>query len=153
MTHKCNTRGGMLGGIFGGFGGGIFGSISWLVGISAMADDWTTMTAVIVVAIILFIVCIKICWAKPSRSWAVAQWMVVAICAISLAVVNLRWDRWMANPRSQKHILASGDTLMTYNVMIPAVCAGLIVLFFILSKTCKKHLVEYELRQMQIKDL
>ena len=148
MTPKHLTRGGMLGGLLGGFGGGIFGSVSWMVKDSAASQDWIVMTAVIIFAIVLFVVCIKICWAKPTRSWVVAQWAVAAIAVLHFAVINLRWKRW-----SENYLLPPGETLMKTNLLIAAAFGGMIVLLFILSKTCKKHLVEYELQQMQIKDL
>ena len=153
MTTKQHNRGGVLGGIFGGFGGGIFGSISWLVRMAIVNKDWTTLTAVVIIAIILFIVCVKICFGKPSRTWLVAQWMVAALGILNLAVINLKWKTWIANPQTKSHLLSSGETLLKANMTIAAVFAAIIVLFFFLSKTCNKSLVEYELQQMQIKDL
>lgn len=148
MTHKWNTRGGMLGSIGGGFGGAIFGSVCWLVKMSAVTKDWIVMASVIILAIILFIVCIKICFAKPTKQWVVAQWAIAAIGVLHFAVVNLRWERW-----SESHLLSPGETLMKANLAIGAAFAAFIVIFFIFSKTLTKRLVEYELRQMQIKDL
>ena len=148
MTHKWNTRGAMLGGIGGGFGGAIFGSVGWLVQNSAASQDWIVMASVIILAIIHFIVCIKICFAKPTKQWVVAQWAIAALGVLHFAVVNLRWERW-----SESHLLSPGETLMKTNLTIGAVIAAFIVIFFIFSKTFTKRLVEYELRQMQIKDL
>ncbi len=152
MTPKQHSRGGFLGGIIGGFGGGIFGSSAWLIQNSAATKDWIVMTTVIIFAIILFIVCIKICIAKPTRQWVVTQWAVAALGVLSLVVVNLRWEKWTASPLSEK-LLSPSDTLMKANLILIAAFAGLILLFFIFSKTLKKQLVEYELQQMQIKDL
>lgn len=149
MTLKQNVRIGIILG----FGGATIGSIAWLAEASVAAKDWITLSAIIISAMIIYIVSTKICFANPSGTWTVVIWTTAALGLLDLVVLNLRWDHWLANPQSNKHITGIAETLKQANITIAGIFIFIIVIFFAVSKAWKKQFVDQELKQMQIKDL
>ena len=105
-------------------GGGIFGSVCWIFPMCAIAGDWVTALAVLAVALIAFRRGAAAVLRAPARYHQVASRIFAAIGAVTLVVVNLRWEAWMAAYRMSSLYQASADLpLWAMNLLIVAVVA------------------------------
>jgi RNA polymerase sigma factor (sigma-70 family) len=83
------------GNVYGAFGGSIFGSVCWIFVIAFITKDWLTALFVLIFSVILFAISTKKCLRAPVKYWRVVITDMMAIALLTLAVVNLRWGKWM----------------------------------------------------------
>jgi hypothetical protein len=59
---------------------------------------------------------------------------MIALCALNLAVINLRWDLWMqAYQNNPSYNAPTNLSRWTLNAIIAAIMAGLLVIFLTLD--------------------
>jgi len=83
------------GNVYGAFGGSIFGSVCWIFVIAFITKDWLTALFVLIFSVILLAISTKKCLRAPVKYWRVVITDMMAIALLTLAVVNLRWGKWM----------------------------------------------------------
>ena len=81
--------------IYGAFAGGIFGGVAWLLPTSIMANDWLAAIVVLAIAAAIFTTGTTLCLRNQAKRWRILGWVMIALCALNLAVINLRWDHWI----------------------------------------------------------
>jgi RNA polymerase sigma factor (sigma-70 family) len=83
------------GNVYGAFCGSIFGPVCWIIVIAFITKDWLTALSVLIFAVILFVISTKKCLREPGKYWRVIITDMMAIALLTLAVVNVRWGKWM----------------------------------------------------------
>lgn len=82
------------GNMYGSFAGSIFGSVAWIIPVWVITGDWLSALIVAIVAVTIFEISVNLCTGNRSRYWQVVMVDIAALCALNLAVVNLRWNHW-----------------------------------------------------------
>jgi RNA polymerase sigma factor (sigma-70 family) len=118
--------------VYAAFGGGIFGSIAWIFPMSYTAKDWLVPPAVLIFAILLFIISTKICLRAQGKYQRIIIIDMMSIALLTLAVVNLRWERWMEFYRDSSS--PYNMPLWSINSIILIVFSGLLVLLTLSSR-------------------
>ena len=117
--------------IYGTFGGSIFGSVCWIIPISFVAKDWLTAVVVVAIASLILIISAEKALHNQERYWRILIWDIIMLCALNLAVVNLRWNQWMPLYRQSSSYNQLVDMpLWGVNLMFIAVFGGLLLMFF-----------------------
>ena len=109
--------------VYGAFGGGIFGSIAWIFPMSYITKDWLVAPAVLIFAILLFIISTKICLRAQGNYQRIVIIDMMSISLLTLAVVNLRWERWMEFYR---------DSPSPYNMPLWSINSIILIIFSVL---------------------
>jgi RNA polymerase sigma factor (sigma-70 family) len=118
--------------IYGAFGGSIFGGICWVIPISIITKDWLTAVVVLAIAGAIFIISAKKALRNREKYWRILIWDIIVLCALNLAVVNLRWNQWMPLYRQSPSYNRLGDIpLWGVNLMFIGVFGGLLLMFFL----------------------
>ena len=126
--------------IYGAFAGGIFGGVAWLLPTSIMAKDWPAAAAVLAVAGVIFLVSTTLCLRNQTKRWRILGWVMIALCALNLAVINLRWDRWMqAYQEDPSYNAPTSFSRWTMNLIIAAIMAVLLAIFLTLDSRQRKQ--------------
>jgi len=118
--------------VYGTFGGSIFGSIAWIFPMSYIAKDWLVAPAVLIFAILLFIISTKICLRAPGKYWRIIIIDMMSIALLTLAVVNLRWGRWMEFYRDGSSRF--NMPLRGMNLILLTVFSALLVLLILIGR-------------------
>lgn len=129
--------------IYGAFAGSIFGGVAWLLPTSIMAKDWSAAAAVPAVAGVIFVASATLCIRNQAKRWRILGWVTIALCALNLTVINLRWNLWMR--AYQEHPSYNAPTSLsrwTLNVIIAAIMATLLTIFLVLDSRQRKHTIE-----------
>jgi RNA polymerase sigma factor (sigma-70 family) len=118
--------------VYGAFGGSIFGSIAWIFPMSYIAKDWLVAPAVLIFAVILFIISTKICLRAQGKYWRIVIIDMMFIALLTFVVVNLRWGRWMEFYRES----SSGFDmpLWAMNLILLAVFSVLLVVLILSAR-------------------
>jgi len=120
------------GAVYGSLGGAVFGSVCWLFILSAISKDWYVAAAVLILSIILWYVCTRGALRAPQRYYQIAMAALAGVALLNLAVVNLRWARWMPVYRQSSLYDPMSDwSLWAINALIVGLFACLILLFYI----------------------
>lgn len=122
------------------FAGSIFGGVAWLLPTSIMAKDWTSAAAVLAAAALIFLVATTLCLRNQAKRWKILAAVVIALCALNLTVINLRWTQWM-QAYEQNPAYNSPTTLSrwTMNIIIAAIMAALLLVFITLDSRQRKN--------------
>ncbi|MBN2272293.1 MAG: sigma-70 family RNA polymerase sigma factor [Sedimentisphaerales bacterium] len=129
--------------IYGAFAGGIFGGVAWLLPTSIMAKDWSAAGAVLAVAAAIFVASATLCIRNQAKRWRILGWVMIALCALNLAVINLRWDLWMQAYRNNPSYNAPTNlSRWTLNAIIAAIMAALLAIFLVLDSRQRKQTTE-----------
>jgi RNA polymerase sigma factor (sigma-70 family) len=90
----CPPRPPGAGSIYGSFGGAIFGSVAWLLMMAGIVHDWLVFAAILASATVIFFVAAQVALRRGSRLGG--AWVsLVGLAALTLTVVNLRWNAWL----------------------------------------------------------
>jgi hypothetical protein len=108
------------GAIYGSFAGSL-GGILWIFPMCWIAGDWLVAAVVLAVSGVAYLVSVRLTLTRPERYFRVAFWEGIALGALLLAVVNLRWEPWMAVYRDSRWYEPLADwPLWLVNVVIVA---------------------------------
>jgi len=122
------------------FGGCIFGGVAWLLPTSIMATDWTAAVGVLAAAGLVFLVATTLCLRNQAKRWQILGWVVGALCALNLAVINLRWNRWVeAYEQNPAYNSPAGLSRWTLNIIIAAIMAALLLIFITLDSRQRRQ--------------
>jgi len=126
--------------LYGAFAGGIFGGVAWLLPTSIMAKDWISAAAVLVVAGVIFLAATTLCLRNQAKRWQILGWVMIALCALNLTVINLRWTRWMqAYDQNPAYNSPTNLSRWTINIIIAAIMAALLIIFITLDARQRKR--------------
>jgi len=129
--------------IYGAFAGGIFGGVAWVLSTSLIAKDWFASGAVLASAALIFIVGTTWCLRNQAKRWRILGWVMIALCTLNLAVINLRWNRWMqAYQENPSYNAPTNLSRWTMNLIIAAIMAVLLVIFLTLDSRQRKQAAE-----------
>jgi len=129
--------------IYGAFAGSIFGGVAWLLPTSIAGKDWRAAVAVLAIAGVIFVVSATLCLRNQAKRWRILGWVMIALCALNLAVINLRWNLWMQAYQSDPSYNAPTNlSRWTMNLIIAAIMAGLLVIFLTLDSRQRKQTTE-----------
>jgi len=125
------------GNIYGVFVGCIFGPMCWLIVFSSVTRDWLIALSAVTFAVLLFIASTKICLRWRAKYWRVMITDMGGIALFTLAVVNLRWGRWVEfYQRRSPNCGLSNTPVRTMNLILGLIFAGLLILLVL---RCKKE--------------
>jgi len=99
-------------GIYGGLGGSIIGGVAWMVASAIRVQDWLGAGVVVVAATGVFIAGIRVCQQRPERYFSVLAWVCVALGALTLTLINLRWSTWFGDDPEFRHFSAVGASVL-----------------------------------------
>ncbi len=118
------------GAVCGAFAGSIFGGVAWILPTSFMAKDWPAAAAVLAAASLLFVVSTTLCLRDQRKRWRILVWVMIGLCALNLAVINLRWNLWMQAYKQTPFWNPTSDlSRWTMNLIIAPIMAALLLLF------------------------
>jgi len=129
--------------IYGAFAGSIFGGVAWLLPTSIAGKDWHAAAAVLAIAGVIFVVSATLCLRNQAKRWRILGWVMIALCVLNLAVINLRWNRWMqAYQEDPSYNAPTNLSRWTMNLIIAAIMAVLLVIFLTLDSRQRKQTAE-----------
>jgi RNA polymerase sigma factor (sigma-70 family) len=117
--------------IIGSLAGAIFSSLLWVHLISVSAKDWLAVWLILLAGILIFAVAVKVCLRNRRQYNRIAYGLFAAVGAVTLLIVNLRWDKWMVvlgNKPKYKNL-----SLWKLNLIIGAVIAVLLLMFLVID--------------------
>lgn len=128
------------GAVYGAFAGSIFGGVAWILPTSFMAKDWPAVAVVLAAASLIFVVSTNLCLRDQNKRWRILVWVMIALCTLNLAVINLRWNLWMQAYRQTSSYNPTGDlSRWTMNLIIASIMAALLLLFGHLNSRQRKN--------------
>ena len=129
--------------VYGAFAGGIFGGVAWLLPTSFMAKDWPAAAIVLIIAGLICLVSTTWCLRDQTKRWRILGWVMIALCALNLSVINLRWSRWMqAYQEDPSYNAPTNLSRWTMNIIIAAIMAALLLIFLTLDSRQRKQTTE-----------
>jgi hypothetical protein len=111
--------------------GAIFSSLLWVHLISVSAKDWLAVWLILLAGILIFAVAVKVCLRNRRQYNRIAYGLFAAVGAVTLLIVNLRWDRWMVvlgDKPKYKNL-----SLWKLNLIIGAVIVVLLLTFLVID--------------------
>ena len=112
------------GAIQGSLAGGIFGSLCWMPIMAMVVGDYALGLAIIVFAAALYLVSVRAALRSPQAFFRISMAETAAVMAVTFAVVNWRWERWMeAYRRTRFYEPLSDLPLWAMNVLLVALFA------------------------------
>ena len=112
--------------VYGSLGGSITGALAWLILAAVRMHDWGVGLLVVLAGALIFFLSSRAWLSRPERRVLVWRWTFAALCAVTLLVINLRWQRWGAGIGVSEFFTSwSGSQL--------AVNAGLVLVYAILG--------------------
>jgi hypothetical protein len=107
---------------------------------SYIAKDWLVAPAVLIFAIILFLVSTKKCLREPGKYWSIVITDMTAIALLTFLVVNLRWEKWMEfYLEDSSHFEIP---LWAMNLIVLTIFGGLLGLFVVISRKQKRLMMK-----------
>jgi hypothetical protein len=121
--------------VYASLGGGVFGSVVWVFPLAWMAGDWVTAVSVLAFSLVLWGVSAQACLRAPQRYFRVSMAVVAAIGLLNLAVIALRWERYMVVYRqSRLYSPASDLPLWAMEVLMLALIVWLLGSFYSMER-------------------
>ncbi len=118
--------------IYGAFGGSIFGAVCWIIPMSFIARDWLVLGMVLFAAGIIFRISTEMCLRDQKKKWRIFIADAIALCALNLVVVNLRWSQWMEAYRQNSYYEPREDiSLGAINLFIGMIFAMLLIILLV----------------------
>jgi hypothetical protein len=122
------------------FSGCIFGGVAWLLPTSIMAQDWLSAVAVVAVAVPLFVAATMLCLRNQAKRWQILGWVVIVLCSLNLAVINLRWSHWIeAYEQNPAYNSPAGLSRWTLNIIIASIMSALLLIFITLDSRQRRR--------------
>jgi RNA polymerase sigma factor (sigma-70 family) len=110
-------------------GGGVFGSLCWMLPMCVIAGDYLTALVVVAAGVVAFRMGTAAVLRSPDRYYPIASRVLAALSAVTLVVVNLRWEAWLVAYRKSALYQAGADLpLWAMNLLIVAVTAWTTIL-------------------------
>lgn len=129
--------------IYGAFAGGIFGGVAWILPTSFMAKDWPAAAITLAAAALIFLASTTLCLRDQGRRWRILVWALVALCALNVAVVNIRWNLWKeALKQTPGFTPPTSLSRWTINLAIAAIMAALLLISLRLNSRQGKRVTE-----------
>jgi RNA polymerase sigma factor (sigma-70 family) len=98
---------------------GFLGEVLWMLPMCWLAGDWPVAGAVIAFSATAYTVSVVLTLRRPERYFRIAFWEGLTYAALLLAVLNLRWDPWMAAYRASPWYEPMADwPLWLVNVLV-----------------------------------
>jgi RNA polymerase sigma factor (sigma-70 family) len=79
------------------FAGATIGSVFWIFFMAICSADWITAAIVASIALLIFTISLAMASHKPGAFYNVSIAMTLALAALNLVVVNLRWPHWVVS--------------------------------------------------------
>jgi len=96
--------------------------------------------AAVAAASLIFLVRTSLCLRDQKKRWRILIWMMITLCALNLAVINLRWNLWMQGYKQTPFYNAGSDlSRWTMKLIIAAIMAALLLLFSHLDSRQRKN--------------
>jgi len=131
------------GAIYGAFAGGIFGGVAWILPTSFMAKDWPAAAITLAAAALIFLASTTLCLRDQGKRWRILVWAMIALCALNLAVVNIRWNLWKkALKQAPGFTPPTSLSRWTINLAIAAIMAVLLLITLRLNSRQRKQTAE-----------
>jgi hypothetical protein len=131
------------GAIYGAFAGGIFGGVAWILPTSFMAKDWPAAAITLAAAALIFLASTTLCLRDQGNRWRILVWALIALCALNLAVVNIRWNLWkQALKQTPGFTPPTSLSRWTINLAIAAIAALLLLITLRLDSRQRKQTAE-----------
>ena len=131
------------GAIYGAFAGGIFGGVAWILPTSFMAKDWPAAAITLAAAALIFLASTTLCLRDQGKRWRILVWAMIALCALNLAVVNIRWNLWkQALKQAPGFTPPTSLSRWTINLAIAAIMAVLLLITLRLNSRQRKQTAE-----------
>lgn len=83
--------------VTGAFAGATFAAVFWIFFMAIGCADWGTAALVAGIAPLIFVISLATVFCKPGWFYRVSIAMTLALAALNLAVVNLRWTHWVVS--------------------------------------------------------
>ena len=80
--------------VYGSLGGSITGALAWLILAAARMHDWVVGLLVVLAGALIFFLSSRAWLSRPERRVPVWRRTFAALCAVTLLVINLRWQLW-----------------------------------------------------------
>ncbi len=134
--------------VYGAFGGSVFGPVCWIIPTSFIARDWLAAAVVLIVACSIFLISTDICIRDQRKYWPIVIGDMIALCALNLVIVNLRWNSWMELYRRRSYYDPGIDLpLWAMNLLIGFVF-GLLLIVFVVKSRKRGRLVKEESKRV-----
>jgi len=131
------------GAIYGAFAGGIFGGVAWILPTSFMAKDWPAAAITLAAAALIFLVSTTLCLRDQGKRWRILVWALIALCALNLAVVNIRWNLWkQALKQAPGFTPPTSLSRWSINLAIATIIAALLLITLHLNSCQRKQTAE-----------
>lgn len=131
------------GAIYGAFAGGIFGGVAWILPTSFMAKDWPAAAITLAAAALIFLASTTLCLRDQGSRWRILVWTLIALCALNLAVVNIRWSLWkQALKQAPGFTPPTSLSRWTINLAIAAIIAALLLICLRLNSRRREQTAE-----------
>jgi hypothetical protein len=112
--------------VYGSLGGAITGALAWLILAAVRMHDWGVGLTVALAGALIFFLSSRAWLSRPERRVPVRRWTLAALCAVTLLVINLRWQRWGAGIGVREFGTSLSGSQLAVNV-------GLVLLYAILG--------------------
>lgn len=122
------------------FAGVIFGPTSWLIFLAGVVDSWIASVVILCCDIVLFVVVTKMFLRRQEQIWTGVLVVVSSLAVMTLAVVNLYWNDWMAIYRESSLYDPTNDiSLKSINLMVAAAYLAMgLPLWYVYLKGCRQ---------------
>jgi hypothetical protein len=98
---------------------GFLGEVLWMLPMCWLAGDWPVGGAVVAFSAAAYTLSVRLTLRRPERYFRIAFWEGLAYGALLLAVINLRWEPWMAAYRASRWYEPMADwPLWLVNVLV-----------------------------------
>jgi hypothetical protein len=125
--------------IYGSLAGGVFGATCWMIFPSMLSGDWIVLGIISISAVLIWLVSAKIAMKNPNRLFGLIAWVLAALAAVNLIVVNLRWETWMSYYRQSKFYDPVNDvSVWQVNKLVGGLFGLLFVIFLIVHLAQRK---------------
>jgi len=115
--------------IYQSLGGGILGSLCWMLPMCVIAGDHLTALVVVAAGVVAFRMGTAAVLRAPDRYYPIASRVLAALSAVTLVVVNLRWEAWLVAYRKSALYQSNADLpLWAMNLLIVALTAWTTIL-------------------------
>ncbi len=110
--------------VYSSLAGAVIGAVCWMLPLCWMAGDWLTGAIIVVAAALAFVIGAQAALRAPERYFRIVSRVSLALAALTLVVMNLRWDVWMPAYRQSVLYDGRGDLpLWVMNLLVVGIFA------------------------------
>jgi hypothetical protein len=118
--------------IIGAYSGSVYGSLLWLYMTAYKAKDWLVLMVIVIAGVLIVGLATKLCLRARRDLYRIASGVCLAVGAINLLVINLRWEVWIASfKESGRHLKYTRVSLWQINLVMAAVMVVLLLIFLV----------------------